>query len=52
LSGEAAVREVCAYLLDYKKFAGVPYTTFVEVVHPYFSNREMKEAEINENTKG
>jgi len=50
LSGESAIREVSAYLLgkacidnniiylDTKGFSGVPYTSFVEIVHPYFSN--------------
>jgi hypothetical protein len=34
LSGEAAIREVAAYLLDKGHFSGVPYTAFVELVHP------------------
>jgi len=53
LSGESAMREVAAYLLDQKSgktFAGVPPTTFVEIVHPYFSNRDMKEKEIGDTT--
>lgn len=33
LSGESCIREVAAYLLDYKHFSKVPKTTFVEVVH-------------------
>jgi hypothetical protein len=33
LSGELSIREVAAYMLDYKHFAGVPATTFVEAVH-------------------
>ena len=33
LSGESCIREVAAYLLDHHNFSGVPYTTFVEVVH-------------------
>jgi hypothetical protein len=33
LSGESCIREVAAYLLDHKGFAGVPPTTFVEVIH-------------------
>ena len=38
LSGEGAVREVCAYLLDTDNFSGVPATTMVEVYHPSFKN--------------
>jgi len=34
--GEAAIREVAAYLLD-KDFAGVPLTIMVELAHPTFS---------------
>lgn len=33
LSGESCIREVAAYLLDHNHFAGVPATTFVEVMH-------------------
>ena len=33
LSGESCIREVAAYILDHKGFAGVPPTTFAEVVH-------------------
>ena len=34
LSGELCIREVAAYLLDKdQNFSGVPYTTFVEIVH-------------------
>eukprot|EP00331_Platyophrya_macrostoma_P032801 CAMPEP_0176437752 /NCGR_PEP_ID=MMETSP0127-20121128/18831_1 /TAXON_ID=938130 /ORGANISM="Platyophrya macrostoma, Strain WH" /LENGTH=594 /DNA_ID=CAMNT_0017821483 /DNA_START=213 /DNA_END=1996 /DNA_ORIENTATION=- len=51
LSGEAASREVAAYLIDEKEFFGVPPTTFVEVVHPYFGNRELAEEDIEENYK-
>jgi len=36
LSGEACIREVAAYLLDYQNFAGVPPTTMVEVTHDSF----------------
>jgi len=52
LSGESAVREVAVYLLDQcnlKYSAGVPPTTFVEIIHPYFTNRDMKEKEITTN---
>jgi len=34
--GEAAIREVAAYLLD-RDFAGVPLTVMVELAHPTFS---------------
>jgi len=47
VSGESAIREVAAYLLDEDGFSGVPPTTFVECVHPYFSKRDMKEVEIS-----
>lgn len=50
VSGESAIREVVAYLLDEKGFSAVPPTTFVEVVHPYFSRRDMKEMEIDAST--
>lgn len=33
LSGESCIREVAAYIIDRKRFSGVPSTTFVEVVH-------------------
>ncbi|KRW99839.1 hypothetical protein PPERSA_10958 [Pseudocohnilembus persalinus] len=40
-SGESAVREVAAYLLDFYSQGrhGVPITTFVEFFHPYFSDK-------------
>ncbi len=34
--GEAAMREVAAYLLDHDHFAKVPHTAFVRVAHPIF----------------
>ncbi len=34
--GEAALREVAAFLLDYGNFAGVPNTVLVRVRHPIF----------------
>ena len=34
--GEAAAREVAAYLLDKGHFAGVPHTVMVEMAHPVF----------------
>ena len=38
LSGEGAVREVCAYILDKDHFSGVPPTTLVEIAHSSFKN--------------
>ena len=40
LSGEAAYREVAAYLLDFKHFASVPKTVLVEAKHPSFNYAE------------
>ena len=34
--GEAAIREVAAYLLDYNHFAQVPHTVLVKFTHPIF----------------
>ena len=34
--GEAALREVAAYLLDHDHFAGVPHTVLVNIAHPIF----------------
>ena len=34
--GEAAIREVAAYLLDYDHFAQVPHTVLVKFTHPIF----------------
>ena len=34
--GEAALREVAAFLLDYDNFARVPNTVLVRVRHPIF----------------
>lgn len=34
--GEAAIREVAAYLLDHDHFAGVPHTVLVKFTHPIF----------------
>jgi len=39
-SGEAAIREVAAFLLD-KNFSGVPLTVLVELSHPMFPNRKI-----------
>lgn len=46
LSGEAAVREVSAYILDRNGFSGVPETYLAEVKHPNFKfdlDNEIKE---------
>jgi hypothetical protein len=37
LSGEGAIREVAAYLLDKNNYFNVPETTFVEMSHPGFN---------------
>ena len=39
-SGEAAYREVAAYLLDYEEFAMVPATCLVEAQHHSFCHRD------------
>ncbi|CAJ1329007.1 unnamed protein product [Effrenium voratum] len=44
LSTQQAAREVAAYLLDHKKFAGVPPTTLVHAKHPSFVNPNNKVA--------
>jgi hypothetical protein len=36
LSGESCIREVAAFLLDYKGFSGVPPTTLVATSHDSF----------------
>ena len=41
LSGEAATREVAAYVLDVNKFHKVPPTTYVEFYHPSFNYNEL-----------
>jgi hypothetical protein len=48
LSGESANREVAAYLIDEKGVYDVPATSFVEILHPYFTNRDMKEFNVEE----
>lgn len=40
--GEACVREVAAYVLDKKSFAGVPETTLVECAHAKFSYHDRR----------
>jgi len=47
LEGEAAQREVAAYLLDKEdRFAGVPKTTMVKIVHPAFGRDAKGEPRI------
>lgn len=43
-STQQAAREVAAYLLDHKQFAGVPPTTMVHAKHPSFVNPNKKVA--------
>lgn len=46
--GEAASREVAAYLLDHERYAGVPHTVMVRMSHPIFhygSNKRTMDAE-------
>ena len=40
--GEAAIREVAAYLLDYDHFARVPHTVLVKFTHPIFHIQNSK----------
>lgn len=47
LSGEGALREVAAFLLDDKHFHRVPETFFAEVYHPHFE----ASGEAGESTK-
>lgn len=42
--GEAAIREVAAYLLDYDHFAQVPHTVLVRFTHPIFHVSTSKSA--------
>ena len=42
LSGEAAIREVAACLIDEDNFYSVPPTTFIELLHPYFTNSRIE----------
>ena len=46
--GEAASREVAAYLLDHDHFAKVPHTVMVRMAHPVFHEAENGEAEDGE----
>lgn len=40
--GDAALREVAAFLLDSSKFHGVPLTLMAKISHPSFSNQTVK----------
>jgi len=40
--GDAALREVAAFLLDSSKFHGVPLTFMAKISHPSFSNQTQK----------
>ncbi|KAA6423605.1 MAG: hypothetical protein FRX49_06665 [Trebouxia sp. A1-2] len=42
--GEAAIREVAAYLLDHDHFAQVPHTVLVKFTHPIFHIQTSKES--------
>lgn len=42
--GEAALREVAAYLLDHDSFAGVPPACLVECYHPVLNYKARSEA--------
>ncbi|DBA78984.1 hypothetical protein WJX77_002706 [Trebouxia sp. C0004] len=42
--GEAAIREVAAYLLDHDHFAQVPHTVLVKFTHPIFHIQSSKES--------
>jgi hypothetical protein len=49
LSGEGSIREVVAYLLDRNNYFKVPETTFVEICHPCFNNKNNDLMKIEEN---
>ncbi len=49
LSGEGSIREVVAYLLDRNNYFKVPETTFVEISHPCFNNKNSDLMKIEEN---
>ncbi|EFN56367.1 hypothetical protein CHLNCDRAFT_57613 [Chlorella variabilis] len=42
--GEAASREVAAYLLDHDRFARVPHTVMVKMTHPVFHVQQQQQA--------
>jgi len=42
MPGDAALREVAAFLLDSSKFHGVPLTFMAKISHPSFSNQTVK----------
>ena len=43
--GEAASREVAAYLLDHDRYAGVPHTVMVRMSHPIFHYNDISNVE-------
>jgi hypothetical protein len=51
LSGEAASREVAAYLLDQGNFAKVPETAMVELQHPKIGNGNLKKGSLQKFVK-
>lgn len=48
LSGEGSIREVVSYLLDKNNFFRVPETTFVEISHPGFNNKNQELMKIED----
>ena len=46
--GEAAMREVAAYLLDHDRFAHVPHTVLCKVTHPCFHMATTPCAEVRQ----
>ena len=49
LSGEGSIREVVSFLLDRNNYFKVPETTFVEICHPSFNNKNINLMKIEEN---
>lgn len=45
--GEAAIREVAAYLLDHDHFAQVPHTVLVKFTHPIFHVQTSKDSSLH-----
>lgn len=46
--GEAASREVAAYLLDHDRYAGVPHTVMVRMSHPIFHYNDISNVDDTE----
>lgn len=46
--GEAASREVAAYLLDHGRYAGVPHTVMVRMSHPIFHYNDISNVDEND----